>query len=72
MYLASNVGEKKKIKGPGYNPAPAQDLKDGQRVRHNAFGEGVVISTEGEIITIAFMKAGLKKLSTQFAELEKV
>lgn len=45
---------------------------DGQRVRHNAFGEGVVISTEGEIITIAFMKAGIKKLSTQFAELEKI
>lgn len=49
-----------------------EDWKDGQRVRHNAFGEGIVISTEGEIITIAFMKAGLKKLSTKFAELEKV
>ena len=49
-----------------------EDWKDGQRVRHNAFGEGVVISTVGKIITIAFMKAGIKKLSTQFAELEKV
>lgn len=48
------------------------DFPDGQRVRHNAFGEGVVISTQGEIITIAFMKAGIKKLSTKFAELEKV
>jgi DNA helicase II / ATP-dependent DNA helicase PcrA len=48
------------------------DFKDGQRVRHNAFGEGVVISTEGEIITIAFMKVGIKKLSTKFAELEKI
>jgi DNA helicase-2/ATP-dependent DNA helicase PcrA len=49
-----------------------EDFKDGQRVRHNAFGEGVVISTEGEIIAIAFMKVGIKKLSTQFAELEKI
>jgi len=48
------------------------DFKDGQRVRHNTFGEGVVISTEKDIITIAFMKAGIKKLSTKFAELEKV
>jgi len=47
-------------------------FKDGQRVRHNVFGEGVVISTQGEIITIAFMKAGIKKLSTEFAGLEKV
>lgn len=47
-------------------------FKDGQRVRHNAFGEGVVISTDKDIITIAFMKAGIKKLSTKFAELEKI
>jgi len=45
---------------------------DGQRVRHNAFGEGIVISTQDDIVTIAFMKAGIKKLSTKFAELEKI
>lgn len=49
-----------------------KSFSDGQRVRHGAFGEGVVISTQGEIITIAFMKAGIKKLSTEFAELDKV
>ncbi len=47
-------------------------FKDGQRVRHNVFGEGVVISTEGDIMTVAFMKAGLKKISTEFAKLKKV
>jgi DNA helicase-2/ATP-dependent DNA helicase PcrA len=48
------------------------DFPDGQRVRHKTFGEGVVISTEKDIVTIAFMKSGLKKLSTKFTELEKL
>ena len=45
---------------------------DGQRVRHPDFGEGVVISTQDDIITIAFMKTGIKKLSLSFAPLEKI
>jgi len=48
------------------------DFKDGQKVRHPDFGEGVVISTQDDIITIAFMKTGIKKLSLSFAPLEKV
>ena len=47
------------------------DFSDGQRVRHKTFGEGVVLSTEADIITIAFRKSGVKKLSTKFAELIK-
>ncbi|OGI25629.1 MAG: ATP-dependent DNA helicase PcrA [Candidatus Moranbacteria bacterium RBG_13_45_13] len=47
------------------------NFPDGQRVRHKTFGEGVVISTKKDIITIAFMKVGLKKLSAEFAGLEK-
>ncbi len=49
-----------------------KSFSDGQRVRHSTFGEGVVISTQGDIITIAFMKVGLKKISAKFAELEKI
>ncbi|MFA6193806.1 MAG: UvrD-helicase domain-containing protein [Parcubacteria group bacterium] len=64
--------EEKNKKGKNKLNQEKKDFSDGQRVRHNAFGEGVVISTQGEIITIAFMKAGIKKLSTEFAELEKV
>lgn len=47
-------------------------FKDGQRVRHKTFGEGVVISTDDDITTIAFMKAGVKKISAKFAKLEKI
>jgi len=62
----NNKSRKKKTEKDG------EVFPDGRRVRHKAFGEGVVISTAGDIITIAFMKAGIKKLSTQFAELEKI
>ncbi|OGI27164.1 MAG: ATP-dependent DNA helicase PcrA [Candidatus Moranbacteria bacterium RIFOXYB1_FULL_43_19] len=47
------------------------DFKDGERVKHPAFGEGIVISREEDLITIAFMKAGVKKISAKFGKLEK-
>lgn len=47
-------------------------FKDGQRVKHPTFGEGVVISVKDDIVTVAFMKAGVKKLSAEFAELERI
>jgi len=62
----NNKSEKNKY-GQGKNL-----FSDGQRVHHKVFGEGVVISTKDDIITIAFMKAGIKKLSSEFTGLEKV
>jgi DNA helicase II / ATP-dependent DNA helicase PcrA len=47
------------------------DFKDGERVLHKIFGEGIVISTRKDLITVAFMKTGVKKLSAKFAQLEK-
>ena len=72
LHPASHISRSSKKLGAGYKPAPAYSFTDGQRVRHNSFGEGVVLSTEDDIITIAFMKSGVKKLSTKFAELEKI
>lgn len=46
-------------------------FKDGEKVKHPQFGEGIVISTQGEIITVVFIKSGLKKLSLKFAKLKK-
>jgi len=47
-------------------------FKDGQRIKHPVFGEGVVISTKDNIITIAFRKAGVKKISADFGKLEQL
>ncbi|MDO8529678.1 MAG: UvrD-helicase domain-containing protein [bacterium] len=49
-----------------------QKFKDGEHVNHPDFGDGIVISTQGEIITIAFKQKGIKKISLEFAKLKKI
>ncbi|HBB37285.1 MAG: ATP-dependent DNA helicase PcrA [Candidatus Moranbacteria bacterium GW2011_GWC1_45_18] len=49
-----------------------EKFKDGERVRHSIFGEGIVISTKDDIVTVAFMKEGLKKISAKFGKLKKI
>jgi DNA helicase II / ATP-dependent DNA helicase PcrA len=48
------------------------DFKDGDRVRHEIFGDGMIVATQGDVITVAFSKAGLKKLSASVAPLKKI
>ena len=54
--------------------APAPGLKLGQRVRHNTFGEGVVLNYEGSgahaRVQVNFEKAGAKWLVMSYASLE--
>ncbi len=56
------------------SPPPTLDLKDGDRVRHRSFGEGVVIQVTGGIATVAFKDKsfGIKKLALSVAPLEKI
>ncbi len=73
-----------KSKG-GYAPRPkleipsatgATGFKNGERVRHPKYGDGIVFRTEGDgdstKITVQFAKFGVKKLVEKFANLEKV
>lgn len=48
------------------------NFKDGDKVKHSDFGEGMVISAEKDIIIVAFKKKGLRRLSTEHAPLEKM
>ncbi|MFC1645291.1 ATP-dependent helicase [Patescibacteria group bacterium] len=48
------------------------NFRDGERVSHPEFGEGIVISKEKGIFTIAFPKQGIKKLSVKHAPLKRV
>ncbi len=54
-------------------PAPTRQpsFRAGQRVNHATFGEGVVIETRiernDEEVTVAFKKAGIKRLLASFA-----
>jgi DNA helicase-2/ATP-dependent DNA helicase PcrA len=47
-------------------------FKDGDRVRHEVFGDGMIVATQGDIITVAFSRVGLKKLSASIAPLRKI
>jgi len=44
----------------------------GDKVRHEEFGEGLVLNAQGDRVTVAFAKAGVKKLSLEYAPLVKV
>jgi DNA helicase-2/ATP-dependent DNA helicase PcrA len=50
----------------------AMRFKDGDKVFHEAFGEGMIVASQGDILTVAFKKAGLKKLSVSVAPLKKI
>ena len=57
-------------------PARTRSFRSGQRVKHAKFGEGVVIESRldrnDEEVTIAFKKAGIKRLLVSFANLKKL
>lgn len=54
----------------------APRFKTGDKVSHNAFGEGVVVeskvSGEDEELTVAFKGQGIKRLMASFANLQKI
>ncbi|HBR79752.1 MAG TPA: ATP-dependent DNA helicase PcrA [Candidatus Moranbacteria bacterium] len=53
-------------------PKTPSEFKDGEKVSHPEFGDGVVISSNPETITVVFRKAGIKKLSAAYANLKKL
>ncbi len=66
----------KRPKLPVPEPAGAVGFRNGQRVRHPKYGDGIVFRREGDgddaKITVQFTKFGVKKLVEKFAQLERV
>ncbi len=55
-----------------YNSSNSSDIKTGDKVIHNVFGEGVVINVNGKIGTIAFShKFGIKQIAINHKYLTK-
>lgn len=48
------------------------EWRQGDKVRHNSFGEGLVITLDKGVCTIAFDRVGIKKLDPTIAMLEKI
>ncbi len=57
---------------PSSEPRYVLELQEGDRVRHQAFGDGVVVEMDGENAAVHFKNKGVKKLNTAFAPLEKL
>lgn len=60
---------------PG-EPKGAVGLKKGQRVRHSKYGEGTILTREGDgedaKLTVLFVRHGMKKLMEKFANLQRM
>ncbi len=48
------------------------NFKDGDRVKHEVFGEGIVVSVAGDVVVVAFRGKGIKKFSLDFAPIKKI
>jgi DNA helicase-2/ATP-dependent DNA helicase PcrA len=83
--IAKFFGGKSGIGKPGAMPRPAMEiaapsgatgLKQGDRVRHAKYGDGMVMMSEGAgedaKLTVVFERYGLKKLMERFANLRKI
>lgn len=71
---ASSVSFASPLASPASNSEPhyIPELEEGDNVRHQLFGQGTVLSLDGEVAAIYFKKTGTKKLNIAFAPLEKL
>jgi DNA helicase-2/ATP-dependent DNA helicase PcrA len=72
-YKGSHPGRQQVIEGEGRLVATsaesaASDYKRGDRVFHQKFGYGAITAVEGNKLTVAFEKAGEKKVIDSFVE----
>lgn len=62
-------------KSSGHVDAPtlgATDVRPGDMVEHPQFGGGLVIALDGKLVSVAFKRAGVKKMMLGVAPLKKV
>jgi DNA helicase-2/ATP-dependent DNA helicase PcrA len=63
---------------PAPRPATrsADEFAPGEKVKHDVFGEGVVVSSSGSgsdtQVTVAFVGEGVKRLMLSFAPIERI
>jgi DNA helicase-2/ATP-dependent DNA helicase PcrA len=48
------------------------DLHPGDKIHHAKFGDGIVVSIDGDELLVAFADLGAKRLSLSFAPVEKI
>lgn len=53
-------------------PRYVPELEQGDKVRHQIFGDGVVMEVDGDNVAVHFKTKGMRKLNVAFAPLEKL
>jgi DNA helicase-2/ATP-dependent DNA helicase PcrA len=48
------------------------NFNDGQKVRHEEFGQGIVVYSDDDTVTVAFENIGVKKLAKKIVQLERI
>lgn len=73
MSLQQQLSRNKKTTTP---PAKNEEYTVGERVKHNIFGEGTILSVKkmanDAMLEVAFEKVGTKKIMANFAKLQKI
>jgi len=73
FWRESGLAQKKKEQRQAEKKRKINDAwRDGDKVKHKYFGEGIVVSVDEELVTVAFAGVGVKKLAKAVVELKKV
>lgn len=51
---------------------PVAELRPGDMIEHSQFGNGLIVAIDGSLVTIAFKRAGVKKMMLGVAPLRKL
>ncbi|MCK9378768.1 MAG: UvrD-helicase domain-containing protein [Candidatus Moranbacteria bacterium] len=63
--------EKRLDKHTAHSASQLSRFRDGQRIIHTDFGEGIIISIANDIATIAFPQKGIKRISLSIAPIKE-
>ena len=66
------VSRFKSYVGTDTAPSDKKDIKAGDKIKHKAFGEGMVVSVNGKNLTISFPNKGIKILNIDFAPIKRI
>lgn len=66
------VSRFKNYAGNENNSRDKKDIKAGDKIKHKAFGEGMVVSVNGKNLTISFPNKGIKILNIDFAPIKRI
>lgn len=63
---------KREVSKVKHKTSTEKSFSDGEKVEHEVFGRGIVVSQNAELYTVVFQKAGLKKIAKGLDVLKRV